>query len=94
MSTLTFSIIQTNLHWENKVANLEMLEKKIDAISQKTEVIVLPEMFTTGFSMQPILFAEKMDGEAVEWMKRMAVQKKAIILRVDFDLAQFVETLC
>ena len=79
MSTLTFSIIQTSLHWENKAANLQMLEQKINAIEQKTEVILLPEMFTTGFSMRPELFAEKMDGEAVQWMKRMAAEKKAIL---------------
>ena len=79
MSTLTFSILQTSLHWENKAANLQMLEQKINAIEQKTEVILLPEMFTTGFSMRPTLFAEKMDGESVQWMKRMAAEKKAIL---------------
>lgn len=79
MSTLTFSLVQTNLHWENRAANIAMLEKKILALNQKTEVIVLPEMFTTGFSMQPTLFAEKMDGETIQWMKKMAAQKKAII---------------
>lgn len=79
MASLTFTLIQTSLHWEDKKANLAMLEQKINSIGQPTEVIVLPEMFSTGFSMQPHLFAEKMDGETVQWMKRMAQQKKAII---------------
>jgi omega-amidase len=79
MQPLTFTLIQTRLHWEDKQANLAMLEQKINSIKQPTEVIVLPEMFSTGFSMQPHLFAESMQGETVKWMKRMAQQKKAII---------------
>ena len=58
MSSLTITIVQPNLHWENKKANLEMLTQKIESI-EKTEVVILPEMFRTGFSMQPKLFAEK-----------------------------------
>ncbi|TKK68097.1 amidohydrolase [Ilyomonas limi] len=79
MQPLTFTLIQTHLHWEDKAANLAMLEQKINSINQVTEVIVLPEMFSTGFSMQPHLFAEDMQGETVQWMKRIAQQKKAII---------------
>ena len=58
MSSLTITLIQPNLVWENKKANLEMLTQKIESI-EKTEVVILPEMFSTGFSMQPKLFAEK-----------------------------------
>jgi len=79
MSSLTITLIQPNLHWENKKANLEMLEQKINTIQEKTEVIILPEMFSTGFSMKPELFAEKMDGETIEWMKRIASSKKIIL---------------
>jgi len=79
MSSLTITLIQTNLFWENKKANLEMLQQKIEGIKEKTEVVILPEMFTTGFSMRPELFAEKMDGETVQWMKRVAAEKKIIL---------------
>ncbi|GEO09721.1 amidohydrolase [Segetibacter aerophilus] len=79
MSSLTFTIIQTALHWEDKKANLEMLEEKINSISQKTEVVILPEMFSTGFSMKPEELAEGMDGESVAWMKRVSAQKKIIL---------------
>jgi len=79
MSTLSITTIQTNLHWEDKAANLQMLAGKINAIEEKTEIVVLPEMFSTGFSMQPQLFAETMDGETIEWMKEMAINKKVII---------------
>jgi omega-amidase len=79
MSTLTITTIQTNLHWENKTANLQMLEQKINSIKEKTEIVVLPEMFTTGFSMQPEKLAETMDGETVQWMNRIAGQKKIIL---------------
>ena len=79
MSTLSITTIQTNLHWEDKAANLQMLENKINAIEEKTQIVVLPEMFSTGFSMQPQLFAETMDGETIEWMKELANNKKVII---------------
>ena len=71
--------IQTNLHWENKTANLEMLEKKVLGIAEKTNVVLLPEMFSTGFSMQPALFAETMEGETVNWMRQLAKQKNIIL---------------
>ena len=79
MSSLTFTIIQTKLHWEDKRANLQMLEEKINSIGQKTEIVVLPEMFSTGFSMKPETLAENMDGETVSWMKRISAQKKIIL---------------
>ncbi|MEI2707612.1 MAG: nitrilase family protein [Chitinophagaceae bacterium] len=78
-NTLTFTLIQTQLYWENKAANLQMLEQKINSINTNTEIVVLPEMFTTGFSMQPTLFAEKMGGTTVEWMRKMAIAKKIIL---------------
>jgi len=79
MSLLTITTIQTNLHWEDKTANLQMLEQKISSIKDKTEIVVLPEMFSTGFSMKPETLAETMDGETLKWMKRMAVTNKIIL---------------
>ena len=79
MSTLHFTLIQTALFWEDKGANLDMLTQKIQAIDVPTEIIVLPEMFTTGFSMQPEKFAETMEGPTVDWMRRMSSEKRAII---------------
>jgi predicted amidohydrolase len=79
MLPLTITTIQTNLVWENKVANLQALEKKINELEEKTEIVVLPEMFSTGFSMQPQLFAETMDGETVQWMKEITAKNKIIL---------------
>jgi len=79
MSSLTFTIIQTSLHWEEKALNLAMLEEKITGIKEKTEVVILPEMFSTGFSMNPEKLAEEMDGETIAWMKRISSEKKIIL---------------
>jgi omega-amidase len=79
MSSLTLTTIQTDLQWENKAANLQLLKEKINNIEEKTEIIVLPEMFSTGFSMQPHLFAETMDGETVNWMRDVARTKKVVL---------------
>jgi omega-amidase len=79
MSNLNISLIQTSLHWENKPVNLEMLGKKIESIPGKTELIILPEMFSTGFSMENVRLAETMSGPTLEWMKKTAAGKGAII---------------
>lgn len=79
MSSLTLTIIQPNLQWENKKANLDMLAQKIESIQEKTEVVILPEMFSTGFSMKPEELAEAMDGDTVAWMKKTASSKKIIL---------------
>ena len=79
MSTLNITIIQANLHWEDKAANLQMLEEKINSIKERTEIVVLPEMFSTGFSMKPELLAETMEGKTVQWMRRIAKEKKIIL---------------
>ena len=79
MSTLTITTIQSNLIWEEKSANLRLLEQKIAGIEEKTEIVVLPEMFNTGFSMRPEALAETMDGETVEWMKRVS-RENGIVL--------------
>jgi omega-amidase len=79
MSSLSFTLIQSNLFWENATQNLEMFSKKLDAIDRKTNVVILPEMFSTGFSMQPNLFAEKMDGITINWMKHQATKHKIIL---------------
>ncbi len=78
MTSLTVSIIQPDLKWEDKEANLAMLEEKINALPF-TEIVVLPEMFSTGFSMRPEMFAETMEGPSVQWMKRVAAQKKVVL---------------
>ena len=78
MTSLTISIIQPDLKWEDKEFNLRMLEEKIMALPF-TELVVLPEMFSTGFSMRPEVLAETMEGPSVQWMKRVAAQKKIIL---------------
>src|SRR6476620_5036059 len=79
MSSLTITGLQSNLHWEDKNENLRMFEEKIFSISQTTEIVVLPEMFSTGFSMQPEKLAETMEGETLQWMKQVAAKKKIIL---------------
>ena len=79
MSSLRFTLIQTPLFWEDKGANLDSLAQKIMNIDVPTEIIVLPEMFSTGFSMQPEKFAETMEGPTIDWMRRISIEKKSII---------------
>jgi predicted amidohydrolase len=79
MSELLVTLVQAKLHWEDKQANLQMLEEQIQNIGQPSQLVVLPEMFSTGFSMQPEKLAESMEGPSVQWMRSMAIKHKIIL---------------
>jgi omega-amidase len=76
---LNIALVQTSLYWENPTANLAMLEEKIANIGQPTDLIVLPEMFTSGFTMTPQNVAEPMNFTTMRWLKQMASQTGAVI---------------
>ncbi|MCC7297482.1 MAG: nitrilase family protein [Bacteroidia bacterium] len=74
MQHLNILAVQANLIWENPGANLRHLEHFIHS-KPEADLVVLPEMFATGFTMKPELCAENMDGESVQWLKKMSVGK-------------------
>jgi len=76
---MKIALIQSPLVWENPVANRSYFEVKINAIAEAVDLIVLPEMFTTGFSMKPSPIAETMQGETTAWMKEIAQTNNAAI---------------
>lgn len=73
------SIIQTHLHWEEPEKNRDHFSNLIESITEQTDLIVLPEMFTTGFSMRPEKIAEESNGATLEWLKQKAKDKQASI---------------
>ena len=73
------ALIQSSLFWENPAANRNYFEEKINAISEKVDLIVLPEMFTTGFTMNPSAVAETMEGETISWLQSLAKAKNSAI---------------
>lgn len=79
-SILSLTLIQTDLYWENPMANLSMLEEKIWQIDGSTDVIVLPEMFNTGFTMNVEKCAEPMNLTTFKWMKQIAKQSQAALV--------------
>jgi predicted amidohydrolase len=79
MPDLTITLIQTDLAWEDIDANLAMLTAKVEAIAHPTDLVVLPEMFSTGFSMNAPRLAEPMAGTSVAWLRRMAAARGAAI---------------
>ncbi len=78
MNDLNVSLIQASLHWEEIDANLAMFEEMIWSI-EDTDLIILPEMFTTGFSMNPEKLAEPPGGKTIKWMRQMATQRNAAV---------------
>jgi omega-amidase len=79
MQPLTISLIQSNLYWEDKEKNLQQFSVKIASLPKETQVVVLPEMFSTGFSMKPEQLAETMSGPTVQWMKDTSRQQRKIV---------------
>ena len=79
MKNLRVTLIQADLHWQNPTANLAMLEEKIWEIEGQTDLIIFPEMFTTGFTMEAAQYAEVMNFTTMKWMKQQAAQTGAVV---------------
>ncbi len=79
MSTLKITLLQAYLFWENIDKNLQNIGLKLSGIREKTDLIILPEMFTTGFTMNAPQLAEDMEGKTMNWLKTMAHKYNAVI---------------
>lgn len=79
-NSLKVAIIQTNLVWENPKENRRILNDKINAMKTSVDLFILPEMFTSGFTMNPLSVAETMDGKTIAWLKNVAKEKQAAII--------------
>ncbi|WP_452600017.1 nitrilase family protein [Pontimicrobium sp. MEBiC01747] len=77
--TLKVAIIQSNLVWENPIQNRLNFVDKINSITETIDVVALPEMFTSGFTMNAEVVAETMDGETVNLLKELAFKKQIAI---------------
>lgn len=72
MENLRVSLVQCDISWENRKENLRLTEKRLAALAGTTDLVVLPEMFSTGFSMKSRELAENADGETVRFLRRAA----------------------
>ncbi|MEI6898987.1 MAG: amidohydrolase [Bacteroidota bacterium] len=79
MQDLHVTLIQSDISWENAPANLEKFGKLIDAVPEPADLIILPEMFNTGFSINPEKCAESMDGPTLTFLKEKAKLKSCIV---------------
>jgi len=76
---LHIAFIQANLHWEDSEANKKLFSEEINKVSEEVELIILPEMFTTGFSMNAAALAEETEAETLTWMREVAKTKSSAI---------------
>ena len=76
---MKIAIVQTSLIWENPMENRSHLAQKISGFMEDVDLIVLPEMFSSGFTMNPKAVAETMQGETVSWLQHLAKAKNAAI---------------
>lgn len=77
---LNIAIIQADLVWEHPVKNRYAFLKKIESLTEDIDIIILPEMFTTGFTMNVESVAETMEGDTLKWMQYLAVKMKTAIV--------------
>jgi len=80
MRTLNLTLLQSDLVWENISENLKTFSSKLNTLKTRTDIIVLPEMFTTGFSMNTTNLAENMSGRSVTWLLEKARELDALLL--------------
>ena len=79
MDNLKITLFQGYLFWEKTDKNLQNITLKLSAIREKTDLIILPEMFSTGFTMNAAEMAEPMDGKTMQWMKKMAILYECVV---------------
>ena len=79
---LFISIIQSKVFWENKEKNRVHFSAMIDKVQRESDLIVLPEMFNTGFSLKPEKNYEEINGKTISWMREKAREKNAPYLEV------------
>lgn len=77
---MKIALIQSDLYWEDASANRNNFESKINQLDSEVNLVVLPEMFSTGFTMNASEVAETMQGETVLWMQSLAKRKKIAIV--------------
>ena len=75
---LTVALVQTDLVWENPQANRKHIEQMVSSVT--ADLFVLPEMLTTGFTMNASHVAESMNGESILWLKSIAKEKQAAFI--------------
>ncbi len=80
MNNLRVTLVQADLHWENPTANLAMLEEMLWTLKAPTDIIVLPEMFTTGFTMNTQQYAEVPQLTTFRWLRQQAAQYNAVVV--------------
>jgi predicted amidohydrolase len=71
---LSIVLIQMNIFWKDISKNINQITKRLEQINKKVDIILLPEMFSTGFTMVPENVYEKMKGETIKWMKEIAIK--------------------
>lgn len=76
---LKIALIQSNLVWESPEQNRQNFNAKISSISNSVDIFILPEMFTSGFTMNATEVAETMTGETISWMQKLSKEKNAAI---------------
>ena len=80
MNELKIACIQSDLAWEDADKNLDMFASEFKVVPEDTDLIILPEMFSTGFSMKTEKLAEKMNGRSFEWLKEQATKINKVII--------------
>ena len=77
---INIAIVQTSINWEDAQGNLDKYDNIINSINPEVDIIFFPEMFNTGFSMNVTKIAEKMDGNTISWLRRVALTKNISVV--------------
>jgi omega-amidase len=79
MDNLKVTVFQAYLYWENIDKNLQNISLRLSGIREKTNLVILPEMFNTGFTMDAERLAEPMNGKTMKWMQKTAAQYDCVV---------------
>lgn len=79
MKNLKITTVQFSPYWHEKEKNLSRLDEMLDETKEPTDLIILPEMFATGFTMAADAHSEKADGPVIQWLEEKAREKNAVV---------------
>jgi predicted amidohydrolase len=76
---LKLALIQPDIIWEDIDANLHAISEKLEGIADNVDAVILPELFTTGFTMRSRELAESMDGKSISWMRMTSERYRCVL---------------
>ncbi len=97
MQDLVIAYLQYDIQWHDWEANTSIIQRHLDSLNRDIDLLILPETFSSGFTMQPNPVAQRMNGPVVQWMSKTASDRDHVVIGsviIEEDGAFFNRLIC